>query len=395
MLSILKRFFMSDTTLNIEIRDLHGNVFKIKVPEKSTVGHIMKELQEKHNYEISHCILVYASIELEDDYEITNELIKENNRFVLFNSSYFPQKSFPRVSSAFDFHLPRYFDIFTDPTDLDLDERSIQRQFSFLDRSDNEYEDSVENSNDDNEGSSRQRMFGRITSFLDDFSIPREVITQIIDIVSQNPSSSIEFSLQTPEGEIFQLQGPNDQESDRFFFDMLNQNLYEQSNAYSPEENFSDGNIDYGLPNPDFDDDQEELNNNGNEAFFEAIQNPMIDEYDNLQRNLYEEDDDDISDENGQILPEIPPDDMIEQGEIYENGENDIDNLDGRLEQIEMGNPEIDGELLFPDIELTQQEIEIIRRLGGYGYDPMTIIQVFRACDQNEDTTLACLMSMG
>ena len=125
-------------------------------------------------------------------------------------------------------------------------------------------------------------------------------------------------------------------------------------NSYDNEINEYDHDDNARINNSDNSEEETEYNN-GDDHHLEL---PLIFNDDMHEENYYEED---------RFEPYVP---------MWDEPYNDIDNIN------------------FPGVELTPEDREVIRRISGYGYDPLNVVQVYFACNRDEETTLACLLSM-
>jgi hypothetical protein len=53
------------------------------------------------------------------------------------------------------------------------------------------------------------------------------------------------------------------------------------------------------------------------------------------------------------------------------------------------------GEEILNGVTFTEDEMRVVQRLMGLGYDQLTVMQIFLICNRDEEATLGCLMSMG
>jgi hypothetical protein len=97
----------------VVVVDLYGNRFEMIVPESGTVGLIKAYLMSVDIF-TADCELCHNGYWLPDNYAVTDDCLSRDNIFVLFNKSFYGEKSFPVVDGAFRFHESRYQRFFCD-----------------------------------------------------------------------------------------------------------------------------------------------------------------------------------------------------------------------------------------------------------------------------------------
>lgn len=439
--------------LKITFETLSGEKFEVEIPKGSKVRDALLALRQKNQIDPNQFYVCCDQRQLFDNDPITEESIRDKT-LILYDTSRFRDKSFPRVDSSFPFEFSRYDDWspmksllqnenglrFANASEIlnmeqmFLNGAATPQLLRILNRyrmpnstpsdeidldmftSDNE-DEIVDPNQPQNITDSQNIEFPELyeeTPLI--YYEPRIDFGDPIDLESAEQLHNLTPFGYFPAGRrnhsfARDIQQPVMRFTDPFFSRrrMTNHPVLRVPSDFGLENNFvlpDNFEIDdeMVLPNYDLEYEQPEFDDNS----FEEEQNPEPDRStepdQNQERNQEQEpNQQQEQDQQQEQNPNPPPqfneiqnpasflNAMISQlgfpartdmGHRQQGGVNDL------IQQLaEIGMP-------IDNVNLDEHDNEVIRRLMSYGYDLMTVAQVYLSCDKNEDTTLSCLMSM-
>lgn len=429
----------------IRLIDLKGQTFDIAIDGRISIELIYQKLLNDYNYNTSQCYFCRSG-KILDNRCLQKEIFDEktlDNPIIIFNNLRFPDKSYPKVDNIYNFHFSRYYDNFInintansqnqDPIDsntryqslhdrlLDLMSQEFvgQEEFgSFItnyDQLGNNPDINISDSDsDDDEQTERTEQTNDTNNHFDSiYTTPNDFLDmqpryENNDGIYVGNGISFHRPLYTTETN-FSL---NNEETDRLMADI-----------------FSMGVTDFHFSRYyDF------LENTRNEGNQNDQQNTQIDQPNQAQRNNQADQQNnernqrrDLADifsigQNGLFLGDTRNDgDQNDR----QNTQNDQPNQAQRNNQNEIQNQQENRQNLHPpppnqnqiplfnllndqsilnqqiieslnlDINLNEVDNQAISRLVQIGYDRATVIQVYCACDRNEEAAMNVLISMG
>lgn len=416
--------------LKIQIESLIGDKYDLEINDGSTVGSALIELNKKHHVDTTKCYLCHEMKELENSSKITNDLISKDPKFVLYNFAQFPEKSFPRVDDAFGFTSSRYHDYYV------REKPSGQNgsQMIYLSEDGNNIPEFI---SDGNDGSVHE-----IYIPAQELNDP-QIIHQLEALIQTNrlsPNGLIQLLSSYGHASMLGNSGNDNNYSDSEEEDNgntvnlpinvgenfdpeinnYNDNNYEEDHEDEiyDNDNYNENGIPYefnvdpninGENNIDFDDVEMVFdmmrNQQGNQNFDDGenhnaffMDNDVIGDIPNNEEE--NENDPENGDENGDENNNNPDDPNNEPADDHFNADNNednngnIDNNDNGEHQNILLNQMAMAGMAVQNVDLNEHDNEVIARITNYGYDPMMVVQVYLACDKDEEATTACLMSM-
>lgn len=331
------------------MRDVSGKKFDLHFQEESPLLSAVKaKIQEEYQYNASKAIFCHAGVEIPENSKLTADFMGGDSILLMVDYSLYPEKSFPTVDNAFHFGTPRYNEFFQKSEIQTSEEAAL---INLVHKNEN-YSDPARNllafihQNTNNPDISAISLNGLLSAFR------RQ---------GQGSNSPLSFEI----------------EINRFLTN-INDVRYGSDHDSLPdldEQITEDSDQDVRFMNPDDPDDI------GEYVFAHGDGDlPYLVEFDD---NSHQEEEDDMREEEDiENAPLVIDLDQLQQREEI-----------GRLMRREY--EEEHQQLRELNIELTQQDEEAIDRLMQIGFDRMTIIQVYIACDRDEEATTNCLISMG
>lgn len=408
--------------MNIHIWDLQGNKYDLAFPEKDvSLYSIQKKLLDDYQINTKTYYFCANSMILPSDAHLSPDFFQGEPQIIMYNSAIYPDKSYSRVDNAFNFNLSRYSDNFiqlkSQNSDINppIPEELLQQiedsgngAFLFdilpllvarnnLNRSRAGVNNDASSSSDeydevdDYEVSTEENNYND-RNFDDD---DNEIENYNDDYHEEEDDSRPRFRFHVYNGNQNDNDNLNSRYLNHFEFghrnDNDNENNYDDN--YSDEENlifdnrymFNDQSLD-----PENEEEDQNLENEEEDQILENEEEDLLDdnEEENLQPNNRQRIQ--LVDDDGNIIhPNFNP--ILNFNNQYHAPNVDDENEDEAQNQNQNQNQRIEG----LDVELTPVDQAAIRRLMNAGFDQMTAIQVYVACDRNEEAAFNVLVSFG
>lgn len=406
----------------VRVIDLKGQTYDLSFDDKITITAIRQKLLKDYNYNTDRCYFC-RSKKILDNESISKEIFTsetQNNPIIIFNSLNYPDKSYPKVDNTFNLIFSRYYESYYDQNK----NSSIFQRY---------------NISRDNNG----QAILQILDLVERGNISPDEISQFglpLNPVQSDSRQDIYFSDSDEEEEEeindnprpYDIEFPNGNRliaidvnnsgdfqpiSDFIYADQFQPEI--DNNYY--EENMFDDNYDEP-PMFNFMDDQDapqpdvEPNNHRNlmQFFGQLIgqaaanhidgQMPFIQQFHDVENtedqdqqqyedieeeeNQNENQQQQDADQDGQNDRPPPPQMNQDQQNPWERplfgfARNHADQNRQIIESLNL------------NINLTEVDNQAIERLVQAGYDRTMVIQVYEACDRNEENALNLLVSMG
>lgn len=365
--------------MQVKLLDLKGQTFNLTFEEESgiTVQLIRQKLLKEYSFDSSRCYFSRSGKVLQNE-KITKEAFAKSSDvpIIIFDSRAYPDKSYPKVDDAFQWNFSRYDDCFYNsrsknfigddiseddmPYQIDrlitqgiIQPNGIFSRILNISRSrNNQNSDDIQSESDDEDEQPRTININNINYDEDDIiPLTNEELTETY-ISERNPHL---FVVSHDENDF----APHNNFENTFEF---------------PERNFmyDTFNIGQTMMQPFLQD---------SEQFFQDDLNPGQNNLQGGQHQVFQIQHN--GDEDDGELP--PPVIAFRQNRIPFPFDNDRRH-DDLNQQI------IEG--LGLNIRLTDADNQAISRLVQNGYDRATVIQVYEACDRNEEAAMNLLVSM-
>lgn len=390
--------------MNIHVLNLQGAKYDLSFPEKDvTLFSIQKKLFDDYQLNTNSFYFCANSQVLPREAHLSPDFFKGEPQIIMYDSVTYPDKSYPRVDNAFNFNFSRYSDSFvqTKARAGDINHTIPEALLQQIE----------ESGNDPFLLNVLQLLASRNNADLimgnqplSDSNYTSEDDTEIINEENENNRN---------DGNEDDLPEEDDGSQQRFEF-----NIYQDGNEINnaPIGRFLTR-IASGNQNENNTDDEE-----NNQTYYSdddipymfAYQPPNQGEIENDDRNdtFNENEEEDGGDGNEEQLPADEPQFQFinEDGTVANADLNQLFNLAGMIRNPNIAaNGNEDGEepqegnenrnenqrIEGLDVELTPADQAVIRRLVNAGFDQMTAIQVYIACDRNEEDAFNVLVSMG
>lgn len=393
--------------MNIHIWDLQGQKYDLTFESRDvSLSSIQKKLYDDYQVNSNFHYFCANSMILPHDAHLSPDFFQGEPQIVMYNSSTYQDKSYPRVDNTFNFSSSRYSDSFVQPKSINKYSNASLP------------EDILQRLNENNgaslfellhllsmNGHIHQYLGNRNSQSLFDSNDNYDDDSEIISSENFNDYNRT-INNEDDEADNYNGEYPEEEdvdESQQQLSFRVNGDWNEISRVLANSLFNADQNGNENENNDDYD-DMDVMNN----QFAFRYQPQFQDEYDNGQN---EEDD--------EIMEESENEEEEEQGRIDDNGPQEInngnfenalniinninniyDNDDNPNEneiEIENQNENYNENQRIEglDVELTPADQEAIGRLMSAGFDQMTAIQVYIACDRDEEAALNVLVSIG
>lgn len=361
----------------VRLIDLKGQTFNLTFEEDVTVQAISQKLLKEYNFDSSRCYFCRSGKILKNE-KISKEALAQGASdipIIIFDSKTFPDKSFPKVDNAFQWSLSRYDDRFS---------MSRSKMQNRIDLSEDDFAAQVEHLL--NQGIIPPTgIFSRILNMarLHNNQNTVDIQSGSDDEDEAEPNSNRNSNQPTisgpygiddfPPGTYFVGSNPNDDFQPFFLPPEVMDRTFNP-----PEREFM-----FNAFNPDLEQQEEEQQ-------FEQQNEPIPEQLDDqpqeqlINQQLLEE-------QNHNHIDGIPIPALEDDDEFPGNGIPFTFNFGRR--QDDLNQQIIEG--LNLNITLSQADNQAISRLARAGYDRATVIQVYEACDRNEEAAMNLLVSMG
>lgn len=343
--------------MNIIIRDVKGETFELNFAEDSpTLTAVRAKMQADYKYNASKAVFCHAGVAIPDNSKISADFMGEDKTLIMVDYDVYAEKSYPAVDNAFHFGTPRYHEFFQKPDVQMQEEANVTKIFQ------KKYKN----------GFRPYSLFQFIQNR------PRDQVFQEMSNIFEN---------------FRRLQGAN-----IGFDDLLHYFIQTHENVTVDE-------IDAGQEMSDSSDEMERTNTPIDSDFVYSTyfsdddeQHPHFGESTEMElehNERYTSDEEGNHEEEEELHEEEEEEHMIEQRQM--DFATRIREQDDQLVHIfrQREITEEQNQLRQFNIELTPQDEEAINRLTRIGYDRLTVIQVYMACDKDEEMTTNCLISMG
>ncbi|KAH0791099.1 hypothetical protein GPJ56_004980 [Histomonas meleagridis] len=347
--------------MKIKILDLFGKSYDIESKEDITLSSLKKLLAETSHLSLDHTIFCLNGVQLQD----TDHINKNDQPIVMFDNSLYPEKSYPKVENAFGFSDPIYSNYYSNQKTQINEEDQISNFFRHNNNGNNNF----------------RRNHHSLIQHLQEISGNND-LTNLLELQANNPIANNFLEALSN----FLIHGSehgmgnflDGEESD-------NANNYDYDDEYSHDD-LDDENVFY----QDLDGYEEETSEDTNPRNREPSFSDFIDQNDIQLGGGAPR----IRVIRGAPNPEeravLPPDIGIpfENVEWPNFGQGiQMDPYFGVPQNLTEG---IGG----VDLQLSPEEEQAVRRIMSHGYNRMTVLQVYDACDRDEMATLSCLESL-
>jgi len=321
-------------SMKINVLDLTSLNLELEIPEKTTVSQLATILQEKHNINAKRCTFASNGKQLEPETVLDETILQPKNIITMVNDAVYPIKSFPRAENLYPNQGNKFANIF-------------QKQ---------------------PEHSGKK---GR--SSVSEERIRHEIISRFFQLLGSSEHRNL--AIDELGNEILNVDGISD---------ILQHYIMPENRQEDNDEDLT-SNTDY--ENEDYDDDEEDDDDsvgeeNEDDIPMDAIRLPfgeniVISHGDGLANRNFDGN-------HRQFFFSFNP---------QTGGFNELDligqqNLNDAMNELP---PEIQG---LEQILSQEQRDAVSRICNQTGVDRPTVLQIYEACDHNEDLTTNCLMSM-
>lgn len=94
--------------MQIHVLDLQDFDQIIEVEPEVSIGDLLKQINEKYQYDTSSCYIYHFGQKLDPGFHLTPEFLKDDNILVLLNQLIVKEKSYPKVDNAYRFQQSRF-----------------------------------------------------------------------------------------------------------------------------------------------------------------------------------------------------------------------------------------------------------------------------------------------
>lgn len=358
---------------------------------------------------------------LDNESKISNAILNlniTNEPIVILNSDIFPDKSYPKVSNSFNMDFSRYSDLFNKENSINPPLQHFNRIHNDIDETEsiNYYENSLPYDNNDlnlffptnlirSQNNQNNNIFDSdYISDDDEQDFNTNHRYQNEEFLDTNRRYTAQELLDHVLIEEFEGSEPLNeseyQESDLFGHFIGRMNRTRESDEIIRENNYLDN-----LIQPNTDSLQRAMNivydnpDSENMGIYEfgLLMYQTLTGISETENNQIEQNNHNLNihnflnynldqNQDNQNMQNIPQD------------RNTYNNLANPLVSIERERNNLNQQIIESlnlNINLTEADNQAISRLVEAGYDRATVIQVYEACDKNEDAALNLLVSMG
>lgn len=386
----------------VRLINLEGQTFELSFEDDITVQAIRQKLLKEYSYNTDRCYFCQYGKILGSE-KIPQETFAQgtaDNTIIIFNSQAFPDKSYPKVDNAFNFSFSRYSENY-----INALPRVNKNQLNGL-------------------------PAHLISALPPNIPLPEILRLGIIpDRAGQHLFRFVGNHNQSPNRNSATTPNRNNSESDEEELDRSsNSPIHRRTTAFRESSirpirmsNFRDPNL-IQADFDDFDDENpiEDLNNNDpinntntiiiterqpNRIVRRIIlRNPSQQQEEQLlqirqiqQARQIQQIQQAQQMQQTQPPPPVPPA-QHEQQNRPANAAAAVQNQNSRYADLIRRESELNQQIiegLHLNIRLNEEENRVISRLSRAGYDRATVIQVYEACDRNEEAAMNLLVSMG
>lgn len=102
--------------MNIKLINLQGETFELTFQEEITLRSLRKKLLQKYNYNTDKCYFCISGHIIENEVDFKETFAKKEVEIpiMIFNYKQYPDKSYPRIDNAIQFHFSRYSNSFSE-----------------------------------------------------------------------------------------------------------------------------------------------------------------------------------------------------------------------------------------------------------------------------------------